>query len=44
LGVKTGEAIWEAKKKCPGLVAVQADFKKYIISRLVFRGETAFLF
>ena len=35
LGVKTGEAIWEAKQKCPGLVTVQADFKKYMrISRL----------
>jgi len=30
LGVKTGEAIWQAKQKCPGLVAVQADFKKYM--------------
>jgi len=30
LGVKTGEAIWEAKQKCPGLVAVQADFSKYM--------------
>ncbi|MDF2634775.1 MAG: polymerase [Pelosinus sp.] len=35
LGVKTGEAIWEAKQKCPGLVTVQADFKKYLrFSRL----------
>jgi len=35
LGVKTGEAIWQAKQKCPGLVAVQADFKKYLrFSRL----------
>ena len=30
LGVKTGEAIWEAKQKCHGLVLVQADFKKYL--------------
>jgi len=35
LGIKTGEAIWEAKQKCPGLVTMQADFKKYMrISRL----------
>jgi len=30
LGVKTGEAIWEAKQKCPGLVLVRADFSKYL--------------
>lgn len=30
LGVKTGEAIWQAKQKCPGLVLVPPDFKKYI--------------
>lgn len=30
LGVKTGEAIWQAKQKCPGLITVQADFKKYL--------------
>jgi DNA polymerase-4 len=35
LGVKTGEAIWEAKQKCPGLVLVRADFSKYLrFSRL----------
>jgi len=35
LGVKTGEAIWQAKQKCPGLVAVQADYSKYLrFSRL----------
>jgi DNA polymerase-4 len=35
LGVKTGEAIWEAKQKCPGLVTVQVDFRKYLrFSRL----------
>jgi DNA polymerase-4 len=35
LGVKTGEAIWEAKQKCPGLVLVRADFQKYLrFSRL----------
>jgi DNA polymerase-4 len=30
LGVKTGEAIWQAKQKCPGLVVVPPDFKKYL--------------
>lgn len=30
LGVKTGEAIWQAKQKCPGLVAVRADYSKYL--------------
>ena len=30
LGVKTGEAIWQAKQKCPGLVAVGADYSKYL--------------
>jgi DNA polymerase-4 len=30
LGVKTGEAIWEAKQKYPGLVLVRADFSKYL--------------
>jgi DNA polymerase-4 len=35
LGVKTGDAIWEAKQKCPGLVLVRADFQKYLrFSRL----------
>ena len=34
-GVKTGEAIWQAKQKCPGLVMVRADFSKYMrISRM----------
>ena len=28
--IKTGEVIWEAKLKCPGLVQVSADFKKYL--------------
>lgn len=33
--VQTGEAIWQAKQKCPGLVVVPPDFKKYMrFSRL----------
>ena len=35
LGVTTGEAIWEAKLKAPGLVLVPPDYKKYLrFSRL----------
>lgn len=29
-GVKTGEAIWEAKVKCPNLVVVAANFSEYL--------------
>jgi DNA polymerase IV len=29
-GIKTGEAIWQAKQKCPGLVCVPPDFGLYI--------------
>lgn len=29
-GVKTGEAIWQAKQKCPNLVTLPPDYKKYI--------------
>ena len=29
-GVKTGEAIWQAKQKCPGLVVVPPDYPKYV--------------
>lgn len=29
-GVKTGEAIWEAQQKCPGLLLVPADFSLYL--------------
>ena len=28
-GVKTGEAIWQAKSKCPGLLTVKPHYKKY---------------
>lgn len=34
-GVKTGEAIWQARQKCPGLVCLSADYRKYLrFSRL----------
>ncbi len=29
-GVKTGEPIWQAKQKCPHLITVPPNFKKYI--------------
>ncbi|WP_021171103.1 DNA polymerase IV [Sporomusa ovata DSM 2662] len=29
-GVKTGDVIWEARLKCPGLVTLSADFHKYL--------------
>jgi len=29
-GIITGEAIWQARGKCPGLVAVKADFPLYL--------------
>ena len=29
-GVKTGEAIWQAKQKCPNLITLPPDYKKYI--------------
>ncbi len=29
-GVKTGEAIWQALQKCPGLVCVPPDYTRYI--------------
>ncbi|MCL2620124.1 MAG: DNA polymerase IV [Defluviitaleaceae bacterium] len=34
-GMVTGEAVWQAKRKCPGLVSVRPDFNKYLkFSRL----------
>lgn len=34
-GVKTGETIWQARRKCPGLVTVAPDFPQYLrFSRL----------
>ena len=29
-GVKTAEAIWQAREKCPNLVVVGAQFEKYL--------------
>ena len=30
MGVKTGEAIWQARQKCPALVCVPPDFPLYV--------------
>lgn len=38
LGVKTGEAIWEAKQKAPKLVTVPPDFAKYLKFPRLARG------
>ena len=40
-GVQTGEAIWIAKQKCPGLVLVQPDYDLYLRSS---RAMKALLF
>ncbi len=29
-GIKTGDVIWEAKRKCPGVVEIPADFPEYL--------------
>jgi DNA polymerase-4 len=35
-GIKTGEALWAAKNKCPDLIIIQPSFKKYLkYSKLV---------
>ena len=43
-GVKTGEAIWEARQKCPGLVLITADFRKYLrfsrLARAIYEDYT----
>ena len=34
-GVKTGEALWQARAKCPGLIILEPDFARYLrFSRL----------
>ena len=29
-GIKTGEAIWQAKRKCPGLIVLKPNYKLYL--------------
>ncbi|MDD4495797.1 MAG: DNA polymerase IV [Eubacteriales bacterium] len=44
MGIKTGEVIWQAKQKCPGLIVVHPNFSLYLkFSRLateIYRGYT----
>lgn len=44
LGIKTGEAIWEAKMKCPEVISITANFRKYIrfsrLARKIFSDYT----
>jgi Nucleotidyltransferase/DNA polymerase involved in DNA repair len=43
MGVKTGEAIWEARQKCPGLIVVMPTFEEYVkYSNIVFNLYTEY--
>lgn len=37
-GISTGEAIWQAKQKCPSLIVVPPDFKRYMYFSKKVRG------
>lgn len=37
-GIKTGEAIWQARAKCPGLVCLKADYPRYLQYSRLMRG------
>jgi DNA polymerase IV len=43
-GVKAGDAIWEAKSKCPGLVVVKPNYMQYlkfsILARRIYENYT----
>jgi DNA polymerase-4 len=43
-GVQTGETLWQAKQKCPGVVFVPPDFKKYMkfskLAREIYESYT----
>ena len=43
-GVKTGEALWEARKKCPGLIVVPPDYRAYMryshLARMIYYDYT----
>lgn len=42
-GVKTGDAVWEAERKCPGLIVVPPNFKEYVkYSREVYDVYTTY--
>ena len=37
-GIKTGEVLWEAKRKCPNLITFTADFSSYLKVSKAVRG------
>ncbi|MCL2165171.1 MAG: DNA polymerase IV, partial [Oscillospiraceae bacterium] len=37
-GVKVGQALWEARLKCPGLIIVPPDYDKYLRFSRMFRA------
>jgi DNA polymerase-4 len=43
-GVKAGDAIWEARSKCPGLVVVRPNYMQYlkfsILARKIYEDYT----
>ena len=43
-GIKTGETVWQAKQKCPGLVLIPPDYKSYLyysrVAREIYREYT----
>ncbi|SDL82681.1 impB/mucB/samB family protein [Dendrosporobacter quercicolus] len=43
-GIKTGDVIWQAKQKCPGLITVPANFRQYLrfsrLAREIFADYT----
>ncbi len=43
-GIKTGEAIWQARQRCPGLIVTPPDYGKYIrfskLAREIYRDYT----
>ena len=45
--MKTGEAVWQAKQKCPGLRTMPPDFKKYMrfakMMRSIYAEYTDFI-
>lgn len=47
MGVKTGEAIWQARQKCPGLQVLAPDFSKYLrfarMMRSIYAQYTDFI-
>ena len=43
-GVKTGEAIWQAKGKCPGLVCLPPEYRRYLRFSRLTRNATIILY